>query len=138
MGQTMAEKLLSQHNLAGAPVKAGDILEARIDGAMCQYHFYDPVDQLAKQADFPEGLPRVWDPDRIFILMDHHQPALSQAQADENQLIAVGFYSSPGNAIWRRRRGSEVAHSILITSAFCDVIILSAQVAGLPPFFLQI
>src|SRR3954454_4453290 len=36
--QTMAEKLLSRHNLAGGPVHAGDILEARIDGAMCHYH----------------------------------------------------------------------------------------------------
>ena len=38
MAQTMAEKLLSRHNLAGKPVQAGDILEGRIDGAMVHYH----------------------------------------------------------------------------------------------------
>ncbi|MBI2987544.1 MAG: 3-isopropylmalate dehydratase large subunit [Deltaproteobacteria bacterium] len=83
----MAEKLLSRHNLAGVPVKAGDIVEARIDGAMSHYNFVEPVHQLAVQAGFPEGLPRVWDPDRIFILLDHHQPALSQELADANQLM---------------------------------------------------
>jgi hypothetical protein len=38
MPQTIAEKLFSRHNLAGEPVHAGDILEARIDGAMVHYH----------------------------------------------------------------------------------------------------
>ncbi|MBI3938559.1 MAG: 3-isopropylmalate dehydratase large subunit [Betaproteobacteria bacterium] len=87
MGQTMAEKLLSQHNLAGKPVRAGDILEARIDGAMCHYHASQPMYELAVEAGFKDGLPRVWDPERIFVLVDHHQPALSQALADENMII---------------------------------------------------
>jgi 3-isopropylmalate/(R)-2-methylmalate dehydratase large subunit len=29
----------------------------------------------------------VWDRDRVFVLLDHHQPTLSQKQADENALI---------------------------------------------------
>lgn len=86
MGQTMAEKLLSRHNLAGTPVAAGELVEVRIDGAMCHYHFMD-VHRLAVQAGFTEGLPRVWARDRVFLLVDHHQPALSQALADENVLI---------------------------------------------------
>ena len=85
--QTMAEKLLSRHNLAGTPVYAGDIIEARIDGAMCHYHAAEPMHDLALQAGFKDGLPRVWDPDRVFILLDHHQPTLNQAQADKNALI---------------------------------------------------
>lgn len=85
--QTIAEKLLSRHNLAGAPVYAGDILEARIDGAMCHYHAAEPMHELAVQAGFKDGLPRVWDRDRVFILLDHHQPTLNQAQADKNALI---------------------------------------------------
>lgn len=87
MGQTMAEKLLSKHNLTGDAVRAGDIVEARIDGAMCHYHASEPLYQMAVQMGFKDGLPRVWDPDRIFILVDHHQPALSQALADENAII---------------------------------------------------
>lgn len=86
MGQTMAEKLFSRHNLSGKPVSAGEFVEARIDGAMCHYHFMD-VHKLAVQAGFTEGFPRVWDRDKVFFLVDHHQPALSQKVADDNALI---------------------------------------------------
>ena len=64
----MAEKLLTRSNLAGKPVYAGDILEARIDGAMVHYHASEPMHQLAIEAGFKDGLPRVWDPERIFVL----------------------------------------------------------------------
>jgi 3-isopropylmalate/(R)-2-methylmalate dehydratase large subunit len=84
MGQTIAEKLLSRNNMAGVPVHAGDLIEARIDGAMVHYHANEPMIELAEQAGFKGGLPRVWDPDRVFVLLDHHQPALSQALADIN------------------------------------------------------
>jgi 3-isopropylmalate/(R)-2-methylmalate dehydratase large subunit len=87
MAQTYAEKLFSRHNLTGEPVRAGDILEARIDGAMVHYHANEPMHDLALQAGFKDGLPRVWDKDRVFVLLDHHQPTLSQKQADENALI---------------------------------------------------
>lgn len=87
MGQTMAEKLLTRHNLEKKPVFAGDILEARIDGAMCHYHAAEPMHGLALEMGFKEGLPRVWDPERVFVLLDHHQPALSQQLANENRLM---------------------------------------------------
>ncbi len=87
MPQTLAEKLFTRHNLAGTEVAAGDILEARIDGAMVHYHANEPMHELALQAGFKDGLPRVWDRDRVFVLLDHHQPTLSQKQADENALI---------------------------------------------------
>jgi 3-isopropylmalate/(R)-2-methylmalate dehydratase large subunit len=87
MPQTLAEQLFSRHNLAGSNVRAGDILEARIDGAMVHYHANEPMHDLALQAGFKDGLPRVWDRDRVFVLLDHHQPTLSQKQADENALI---------------------------------------------------
>ena len=84
MGQTIAEKILSRNNLAGVPAYAGDLVEARIDGAMCHYHANEPMIDLAVQAGFKGGLPRVWDKDRVFVMLDHHQPALSQALADIN------------------------------------------------------
>src|SRR5215207_513877 len=87
MLQTIAEKLFTRHNLTGAPVRSGDILEARIDGAMVHYHANEPMHDLAVQAGFKDGLPRVWDRERVFVLLDHHQPTLSQKQADENALI---------------------------------------------------
>jgi len=87
MPQTIAEKLFSRHNLTGEAVTAGDILEARITGAMVHYHANEPMHDLALQAGFKDGLPRVWDRDRVFVLLDHHQPTLSQKQADENALV---------------------------------------------------
>jgi 3-isopropylmalate/(R)-2-methylmalate dehydratase large subunit len=87
MGLTIAEKLFSRHNLKGEELHAGDMLEARIDGAMMHYHASEPMHEMALEAGFKDGLPRVWDPDRIFVLVDHHQPTLSQKQADENALI---------------------------------------------------
>ncbi|MGH8619719.1 MAG: aconitase/3-isopropylmalate dehydratase large subunit family protein [Burkholderiales bacterium] len=82
----MAEKLLTRHNLTQAPVKAGDFVEVRIDGAMCHYQFMD-IHRLAVEAGFKDGFPRVWDRERVYLLVDHHQPALSQSYADENVLI---------------------------------------------------
>jgi 3-isopropylmalate/(R)-2-methylmalate dehydratase large subunit len=87
MGQTIAEKLFSQKNLHGQAAYAGDIVEARIDGAMMHYHASEPLHEMAQQAGFVDGLPRVWDATRIFVLLDHHQPTLSQKQADENALV---------------------------------------------------
>jgi 3-isopropylmalate/(R)-2-methylmalate dehydratase large subunit len=105
MGLTMAEKLLSRHNLAQEEVRAGDFLDARIDGAMAHYHFMD-ANKLAVDAGFPEGIPRVWDPEKMYFLIDHHQPALSQAMADDNVAIRkeaarLGvriYYEEPGIA----------------------------------------
>jgi 3-isopropylmalate/(R)-2-methylmalate dehydratase large subunit len=101
----MAEKLFTRHNLAEEPVKAGDIIDARIDGAMAHYHFMD-ANKLAQQAGLPQGIPRVWDPDKVYFLIDHHQPALSQSIADDNAAIRreaerLGlriYYEEPGIA----------------------------------------
>lgn len=68
-------------------VRAGDFLEARIDGAMCHYHASEPMHDMAIEAGFENGLPEVWDRDRIYVLLDHHQPTLSQKLADENALV---------------------------------------------------
>ena len=46
-----------------------------------------PMAVAAEQAGFKGGMPRVWDPERIFVLLDHHQPALSQALADTNAKV---------------------------------------------------
>ena len=87
MAQTIAEKLLTRNNLKQEMVRAGDFLEARIDGAMCHYHASEPMYDMAVEAGFENGLPEVWDRDRIFVLLDHHQPTLSQKLADENALV---------------------------------------------------
>ena len=86
MGQTMAEKLFSRKNKFNKPVTAGEIVEARLDGVMCHYSFFGMTQQAIK-AGFPDGLPKVFDRDKVFILLDHHQPALSQQLADRNVVM---------------------------------------------------
>ena len=84
MGQTMVEQLFARKQ--GAPVAAGDIVTAALDGAMCDYKF-GAVNVLAMKAGFAGGVPKVWDPERVFVLGDHHQPAPSQKLADNNQAV---------------------------------------------------
>ena len=87
MGQTMAEQLFSRKNKAGVPVKTGDFLEAKIDGAMCHYQFHNIIKHAVEDAGFEDGLPRVWDQEKVYMLMDHHQPPPSQALADRNKFL---------------------------------------------------
>ena len=87
MPQTMVERLFSRRNLDNRPVRAGDFLEARIDGAMCHYHAGEPMRDMAIEAGFKDGLPRVWDREKIYVLLDHHQPTLTQKLADENAVM---------------------------------------------------
>lgn len=81
MGQTMVEQLFSRKH--GAAVSAGEIVTASLDGVMCDYKF-GTVNLHAMKAGFHEGVPTVWDPERVFVLGDHHQPAPTQKLADNN------------------------------------------------------
>jgi homoaconitase/3-isopropylmalate dehydratase large subunit len=104
MAQTMAEKLLTRRNLAGKSVAAGDFVEARIDDAMCHYHASESMRDMAVEAGFKGGLPRVWDTSKVYVLLDHHQPTLSQKLADENAYVRgeverLGiWWAMPGSA----------------------------------------
>ena len=86
MQQTMVEQLFSRKNVAGTAVKAGDVVTARIDGAMCHYHATESIHELAIKMGFKDGLPRVWDPEKIFVLVEHYQPAFSQKVANDNAI----------------------------------------------------
>lgn len=104
MNQTMIEKLFSNKNKSGERVIAGDIVEAKLDGVMCHYHFSSVIQEAVK-AGFPNGLPKVFDKDKVFVLVDHHYPALTQQLADRavvmrkaaRQLEIVNFHdAAPG------------------------------------------
>ena len=86
MRQTIVERLFSGRNLDNGPVHAGDFVDARIDGAMCHYQYMD-IHHMAVEAGFADGFPRVWDENKVYALVDHHQLALSQTYAEENVQI---------------------------------------------------
>ena len=48
MAQTFAEKLFSRKNLTGDLAYAGDVVEAKIDGAMLHYHANEPLYDMAR------------------------------------------------------------------------------------------
>ena len=69
MGMTMTEKLLAAH--AGLPaVKAGDLIEAKLDLVLGN----DVTTPVAIDVFEKAGFTRVFDKDRIAIVLDHYTP----------------------------------------------------------------
>ena len=85
MGQTMAEKLFSRKNKTGEKVKAGDYIDALVDGIMLELPFPQVHDHMLK-AGIKGGLSKVWDKDRVYYIMDHFQPAPNVKISEENRV----------------------------------------------------
>ncbi len=69
MGMTMTQKILARH--AGLPsVKAGDLIEAKLDLVLGN----DITTPVAVAAFDQAGLTRVFDPEKIAIVLDHYTP----------------------------------------------------------------
>jgi 3-isopropylmalate/(R)-2-methylmalate dehydratase large subunit len=81
MGQTIAEKVMSRHNLSGKPARAGDLIDASVDGLMVHTFHWGVIRNAYKKIGFTEGPPRVWDPSRLYLMMEHQQPPRDQESA---------------------------------------------------------
>ncbi|MBI4874403.1 MAG: 3-isopropylmalate dehydratase large subunit [Acidobacteria bacterium] len=81
MGMTLAEKILAR--ASGRPaVEPGQVVVARVDLALS----HENADLVRKS--FREiGVPRVWDPEKIVIILDHRVPAESEKTATTHQAI---------------------------------------------------
>jgi 3-isopropylmalate/(R)-2-methylmalate dehydratase large subunit len=80
MGLTMAEKILSR--ASGGEARAGDTVVGRIDRLMSHEGFRFVARVLAEA-----GVTKVWDPDRMVIVLDHAVPAPDEATASEHGFI---------------------------------------------------
>jgi 3-isopropylmalate/(R)-2-methylmalate dehydratase large subunit len=80
MGMTMAEKILSR--AAGCEARAGDTVVARVDRVMGHEGF-----RLAGMVLEEAGIERLWDPERIIIILDHAVPAPDEASAQGHAII---------------------------------------------------
>lgn len=79
VAQTIAEKLLSAHNVERVPVRAGDGMDADVDGLLViNYHM---VRAAYRAMGYSAGPPKVFDPERVFVLNEHVQPPRSIAMA---------------------------------------------------------
>ena len=85
MGRTIAEKVLSKKCLEQREVNAGDYVGVRIDGLMLHVSTAK-VNEKAVEAGLPDGLPRLWDTERVFMMTDHNQPPANELQARRNKI----------------------------------------------------
>ncbi len=76
MGQTLSEKILSR--ASGVEAYAGELVKARVDLALIP----DLTAILSFKAMREMGRDRVWDPDRVFLFLDHVAPAPSLRAAN--------------------------------------------------------
>ena len=69
MGMTITEKIFAR--AAGKDsVKAGEIVNAKIDGVMCHDVTTPPAISMLKE----KGINRVFDPEKLYVTPDHFQP----------------------------------------------------------------
>jgi homoaconitate hydratase family protein len=113
MGMTVVEKIL-----AGATdqshVKAGDVLEPRVDLAMSHENGALVINQFQEIYRGTGLEARVWDPDKIALIFDHRVPAES-AKTATNQKRIREFAAQQGIKKFHDIRGDEggICHQIL-------------------------
>jgi 3-isopropylmalate/(R)-2-methylmalate dehydratase large subunit len=118
MGMTIVQKILAR--ATGQPsVKVGDIVEPKVDLAMSHENAALVMNQFF---DIYRGTglePKVWDPSRIAIILDHRVPAES-AKTATNQKKIREFVAKQGITRFHDIRGDEggICHQILPESGY--------------------
>jgi 3-isopropylmalate/(R)-2-methylmalate dehydratase large subunit len=113
MGMTMVEKILARAT-DQSTVKAGDVLEPKVDLAMSHENGALVLNQF-REIYKDTGLEaKVWDPSKIAIIFDHRVPAESSKTAT-NQKILREFVGEQGITKFHDVRGDEggICHQIL-------------------------
>ena len=113
MGMTIVEKILAR--AAGLPsVRAGDVVEPRVDLAMSHENAALVINQFAEIYKGTGLEAKVWDPSKIAIIFDHRVPAESSKTAT-NQNKVREFVSKQGITRFHDIRGDEggICHQIL-------------------------
>lgn len=105
MGQTVAEKIISQH--AGKPVYAGELAIAHVDGVMAT----DATGPFAIKAfrDMGGEVPR--DPSRVSLIMDHAAPAPNERISNLHSMLR-DFALETGCHFYDV--GSGICHQIMV------------------------
>ena len=113
MSMTLVEKILAK--ATGQPsVKAGDVLEPKVDLAMSHENAALVINQFSEIYK-DTGIPlKVWDPSKIAIIFDHRVPAESSKTAT-NQKKIRDFVGKQGVTKFHDIRGDEggICHQVL-------------------------
>ncbi len=113
MGMTIVEKILAR--ATGQPaVKAGDVVEPRVDLAMSHENAALVLNQFQEIYKGTGLTANVWDPSKIAIIFDHRVPAES-AKTATNQKKIRDFIGKQGITKFHDIRGDEggICHQIL-------------------------
>jgi 3-isopropylmalate/(R)-2-methylmalate dehydratase large subunit len=113
MGMTIVEKILAGA-IGAAAVKAGDIVEPRVDLAMSHENAALVLNQFEEIYKDTGLEAKVWDPAKIAIIFDHRIPAESSKTAT-NQKKVREFIDQQGITKFHDIRGDEggICHQIL-------------------------
>ncbi|GAB4504614.1 MAG: homoaconitase large subunit [Anaerolineales bacterium] len=113
MGMTMVEKILARAT-GQAAVKAGDVVEPKVDLAMSHENAALVLNQFLEIYKGTGLEARVWDPSKIAIIFDHRVPAESSKTAT-NQKKVREFVAAQGITRFHDIRGDEggICHQIL-------------------------
>lgn len=113
MGMTIVEKILARAT-GQATVKAGDVVEPRVDLAMSHENAALVLNQFQEIYSGTGLEAKVWDPGKIAIIFDHRVPAESSKTAT-NQKKVREFVGKQGITKFHDIRGDEggICHQIL-------------------------
>ena len=110
MGKTFAEKILGQKSGLG-DVAPGQIVEVRPEMTL-SHDFAANVIQHFRAM----GATRVWDPDRIFICLDHRVPADTAEEANNHQRIRTFCREQGVRAFFEA--GTGIAHQVIVEKGY--------------------
>jgi 3-isopropylmalate/(R)-2-methylmalate dehydratase large subunit len=113
MGMTVVEKILAR--AAGLPsVKVGDVVEPKVDLAMSHENGALVMNQFVEVYQGTGLQPKIWDPSRIAIILDHRVPAEGPKTATNHKKIR-DFVAANGITKFHDVRGDVggICHQIL-------------------------
>jgi 3-isopropylmalate/(R)-2-methylmalate dehydratase large subunit len=86
MGMTVAEKILAR--ASGLPAaSAGDVVEPAVDLAMSHENAALVINQFLEIYEGTLRSPRIWNPDRVAVILDHRVPAESPKTASNQKKV---------------------------------------------------
>ncbi|MGQ9800573.1 MAG: 3-isopropylmalate dehydratase large subunit [Candidatus Saccharicenans sp.] len=118
MGMTMVEKILARAT-GQKKVRAGQVVEPKVSLAMSHENAALVINQFLEVYEGTGLKPRVWDPDKIAIILDHRVPAESSKTATNQKKIRE-FVAAQKIKKFHDIRGDEggICHQILPESGY--------------------
>lgn len=113
MGMTVAEKILARASSL-ASVKAGDVVEPKVDLAMSHENAALVINQFNEVYKGTPLQPKIWDPNNVAVIFDHRVPAES-AKTASNQKKVREFVGAQGVSKFHDIRGDigGICHQVL-------------------------